>query len=151
MSVGHPSHHMVVPVPVLFLRLGFGMPSTTQSPWGHSLLGLPAPPSVGAGADPSQCSWDCFLLFCRANSNLSNFLYSSLHRVKLEGLMYCLIWIVLVFKAEKKQTLQLLLLLLLPRCHCCINSLFLPLMVNDSPHNEVKVFCQYDQVSETKS
>lgn len=93
-----------------------------------------SPPSDGAACTSLNGSWgrsipvlmDTFLLFCRANSNLSNSLYSSLHRVKLEGLIYCLIWINLaVFKAEKKQTLQLLLLLLLllPQCHSCINSL----------------------------
>lgn len=48
---------MAVPVPVLFPGLGFGMLSTTQSPWGHPLMGLPAHPTMGAGAGPSQCSW----------------------------------------------------------------------------------------------
>lgn len=122
--------------PCLFPRLGFGMHSTTQSP------SYGAACTVGRSIPASCC-------FAGLTQNPSNSLYSSLHRVKLENLMYCLIWIDLVLKAEKKQTSQLLLLLLLPQCHCCINSLFLPLMLND--YNEVKVVCQYDKVSETKS
>lgn len=150
MSVGHPSHHMAVPVPVLFPGLGFGMHSTTQSPWGHPLMGLPAHPTMGAGAGPSQCSWAAACCFAGLTQTSQILFISHCTVWKLEVLMHRLIWIdFVVFKVKKKQTL--LLLLLLPQFHCCINSLFLSLMVNDSPHNEVKIVCQYDQVSETKS